>query len=393
MTLESVVDSQPSSAAKGSALSVRVRDDGVAVVTYDVPGEPVNTLKASFSKEFDAMLVEIESNPRVNAAVLISGKPDSVHCRRRHRDAQGRQDRARCRSALSRRARHASVDSAASKKPIVAAVHGAALGGGFEVALACRAPRSLRRQEDGARLPRGAARNSPGLNGLQRLAAQGGLQVALDYGLTGKNMRASKAKQLGSRRRSGLQGHPRETSRSCSPRARCRGRPGDAQEEGRQELAVAAEIATRRAREEPGGPGDPLQEGARDDREEDPRALPGAACASSTCSRNSRSDGLEASKEAEAKAFGELAVSPVCAPLDRDLLRAHRAEEGHRRRRSRGEAARFEKVFVLGAGLMGAGIAYVTSAIADTHVRMKDRDDAVGRAAASSTSPTSSTSA
>ena len=37
----------------------------------------------------------------------------------------------------------------------------------------------------------------PGLNGLQRLAQLVGLQVALDYGLTGKNMRPRRAKQLG----------------------------------------------------------------------------------------------------------------------------------------------------------------------------------------------------
>ena len=37
----------------------------------------------------------------------------------------------------------------------------------------------------------------PGLNGLQRLAQLAGLQVALDFGLTGKNMRARRAKKLG----------------------------------------------------------------------------------------------------------------------------------------------------------------------------------------------------
>ena len=44
---ESTQQQQP---ALAKALSMLVRTDGVAVVTYDVPGEPVNTLKATFNR-------------------------------------------------------------------------------------------------------------------------------------------------------------------------------------------------------------------------------------------------------------------------------------------------------------------------------------------------------
>ena len=39
--------------SEARALTIDVRPDGVAVITYDVPGETVNTLKASFAEEFD----------------------------------------------------------------------------------------------------------------------------------------------------------------------------------------------------------------------------------------------------------------------------------------------------------------------------------------------------
>src|SRR5262249_54986150 len=92
------------------------------------------------------------------------------------------------------------------------------------------------------------------------------------------------------------------------------------------------------------------------------------------------SRGFDAAREVEAKSFGELAVTDVARRL-MDLFFAQTAskkdpgvDDPNVKPRS------VEKIFVLGAGLMGAGIAYVSAVNADLHVRMKDRDDAsVGR--------------
>ncbi|MCX5760063.1 MAG: enoyl-CoA hydratase-related protein, partial [Gemmatimonadetes bacterium] len=59
-----------------SALSVAVAD-GVAVVTFDLPGEPVNKFSAAVVAEFVAVFDRLEADASVQGAVLISGKPDT----------------------------------------------------------------------------------------------------------------------------------------------------------------------------------------------------------------------------------------------------------------------------------------------------------------------------
>jgi len=58
-----------------TALSVEVID-GVAVITFDMPGEPVNKLNRGMKDEFTALFDRIERDSSVRAAVLMSGKPD-----------------------------------------------------------------------------------------------------------------------------------------------------------------------------------------------------------------------------------------------------------------------------------------------------------------------------
>jgi 3-hydroxyacyl-CoA dehydrogenase / enoyl-CoA hydratase / 3-hydroxybutyryl-CoA epimerase len=356
-----------------SALSVRVRDDGVAVVTYDVPGEPVNTLKASFSKEFEAMLADIEKDPRVKAAVLISGKPDTfiagadiemLKAAHSAHDAE----------ALCRVGHETVGRLAASKKPIVAAVNGAALGGGFEVALACQARVLSDDSKTMLAFPEVQLGILPGLNGLQRLAAKAGLQVALDYGLTGKNMRAAKARQLGIADEVVSKSILEDVAIVLAKRLASEGSAGN-KKKGGKKPPLGAELTRFALEENPVGRAIVFQKARTMTLHKTHGHYP-APLAIIDVLKKFASDGLEASKDTEAKAFGELAVSPVARRL-MDLFFATTAlkkDNGVDDPQVKPRA--IEKVFVLGAGLMGSGIAYVTSVIADTHVRMKDRDDA-----------------
>src|SRR5437763_16222494 len=89
------------------------------------------------------------------------------------------------------------LDELARRKPVVAAIHGAALGGGLEVALAC----SYRIASDDPRTQLGQPEVQlgviPGAGGTQRLPRLIGIAQALDLILTGKSVRASKARKLG----------------------------------------------------------------------------------------------------------------------------------------------------------------------------------------------------
>jgi 3-hydroxyacyl-CoA dehydrogenase len=83
----------------------------------------------------------------------------------------------------------------ASKKPVVAAVHGTALGGGFELALACHA-RVLDAQAS-VGLPEVKLGLIPGAGGTQRLPRLIGMRAAIDVAASGRQVKAPEALALG----------------------------------------------------------------------------------------------------------------------------------------------------------------------------------------------------
>ena len=60
-----------------SAFTLNVRLDNVAVVTIDVPGEKMNTLKAEFASQVRVILKQIRDNKALRGVVFISAKPDN----------------------------------------------------------------------------------------------------------------------------------------------------------------------------------------------------------------------------------------------------------------------------------------------------------------------------
>ncbi|HEV7838626.1 MAG TPA: 3-hydroxyacyl-CoA dehydrogenase NAD-binding domain-containing protein, partial [Gemmatimonadaceae bacterium] len=177
------------------ALSVEV-SDGIAIVTFDLPNESVNKLNRAVKDEFVALVSQLERDTTVNAAVLISGKPDvwiagadieeflelktATDAERLSRDGQMLLD------SLER-----------LRIPIIAAIHGACLGGGLETALACRYRIATDHPKTILGLPEVQLGLIPGAGGTQRLPRKIGLTSGLDLILTGKNVRAKKALQLG----------------------------------------------------------------------------------------------------------------------------------------------------------------------------------------------------
>lgn len=356
-----------------SPLTYEVRDDGVAIVTYDIVGESVNTLRADFVDAFTKVFGEVESNPDVRAAVLRSGKKDFIvgadismlDALQSAADAE----------AMVRRGHEAIGRLVDAKKPVVAAVHGQALGGGFEVALACHARVMSDTPKTMFGLPEVQLGLLPGLSGLQRLAQLTSLQVALDYGLTGKNMRAAKAKKLG-------------VADDLVPEAIL--------------LDVACELALKMASGEKPKRGkkrglidtDGLMKLALEDNPLGRKVLFSKARETLRDKTGGHypaperivdvleklgSDGLEASQSLEAQCFGELVMSEVSANL-RSIFFATTALK-----KDKGvddpsvEARPVQKIAMLGAGLMGAGIAYV-SIDKGYDVRLKDRDhEGLGR--------------
>ncbi len=177
------------------ALSVEVVD-GIAVITFDLPNESVNKLSRAVKDEFIALLSRLEQDTTVHGAVLISGKPDvwiagadieeflqlktATDAERLSRDGQMLLD------SLER-----------LRVPVIAAIHGACLGGGLEAALACRYRIATDHSKTILGVPEVQLGLIPGAGGTQRLPRKIGLTNALDLILTGKHVRAKKALQLG----------------------------------------------------------------------------------------------------------------------------------------------------------------------------------------------------
>ena len=278
----------------------------------------------------------------------------------------------RAEAAAMARNGQAAMDRLASfPKPVVAAIDGPALGGGLELALACHGRVATDNPKTKLGLPESQLGLLPGAGGTQRLPQLIGLQDALDLMLTGKQVDARKAKKLGL---------------------------VDEVVSAPILLDVAAEHALRLV-----GEGHLVEEGVFA-RFEGSEALKEIALARNPVGRKvvfdtarkqllkktrgnypaqekilevvkvGLADGMRAGLEAEAKAFGELVMTPQSEAL-RSIFFATQSLKKDSGVDDPSVAPReVRRVGMLGAGLMGAGIAYVTTSIAKTPVRLKDRD-------------------
>jgi len=361
----------PSSVPTG-ALHLEVRSDRIAVLTYDVPGESVNSLQATFSAEFDEMFTRIERDASIDAVVLASGKPDSfvvganVEMLKQCRTAADAE-------ALSRTAHGGFRRLAESKKPFVAAVNGPALGGGFELCLACHGRVVSDDKKTAFGFPEVQLGLLPGANGLQRFAEIVGLQVALDYGLTGKNLRPNKAKkmsvvdevvpkalllQVAIERAKALVKSPRKKP-SVTDRLK-----GKDLQEALTQLALERNPIGRRV----------LFKKVRDMTQSKTKGHYPAANAIIDVLETWASRGFDASADVEARVFGELVVSETARQLMGIFFATQDLKKDTGVSDTKMKGRTVEKIGMLGAGLMGAGIAYVT-ANAGIAVRLKDKDD------------------
>ncbi|WP_437734323.1 fatty acid oxidation complex subunit alpha FadJ [Sorangium sp. So ce1335] len=365
---------QPS--AERGPISLEVRPDGVAVVTYDVPGESVNTLKPTFAGDLERVMDRIAADPLIKAAILVSGKADTWIAGA-DIDMLKSVTTAAQAEAICRAGHEAVLRIVRSPKPIVAAIHGAALGGGFEVALACHARVLSDDRKTVLGLPEVQLGLLPGINGLQRLAERAGLQAALDHGLTGKNMRPSKARQLGVADDVVPAPILKETAAALALKlARVEGgppfRPARAAKKG-PKLDPAA--LTRVALEKnPIGRAVLFQQAQKQTREKTGGHYPAPERIIEVL-RAYAERGFEASKDVEARAFGELVVSSTAHRLMEIFFATTAMKKDTGVDDASVQPRKVEKIAMLGAGLMGAGIAYV-SLNAGIPVRLKDRDDA-----------------
>src|SRR3990172_2601872 len=119
-----------------SAFTYEVKKDGIAILTLDLPGEKVNKLSTPVMDELNALLDRLPTTGEIKALILRSGKEGNFIAGADIAEIRDITDAKRG-EELSRRGQDVFLKLEKLPFPTVAAIHGACLGGGMELALAC----------------------------------------------------------------------------------------------------------------------------------------------------------------------------------------------------------------------------------------------------------------
>ena len=169
--------------------------DNVVTLTIDMPGRSMNVLNDELTVPFIDAIASIEADKSIAGVIITSGKKeflvgadiDKLSCITQAAQAF---ELAQQFKALLRRLERCG-------RPVVAALNGSALGGGLELALACHHRIAIRQSAAKFGLPEVKLGLLPGGGGTQRLPRLIGMQNALPLLLEGKELRAEQAQQQG----------------------------------------------------------------------------------------------------------------------------------------------------------------------------------------------------
>lgn len=368
-------------------------EDQVAVITFDIEGEAVNTLSPSISQEFEALMTKAAADTSAKAIVFVSGKKDSFIAGAKIDFLATIKTTADALTLVKQG--HAGFDRLdAFEKPVVAAIHGVCLGGGLEWALACDYRVATDSPKTSIGLPEVQLGLIPGAGGTQRLPRLIGAQAALDLILTGKALKAKKALKLGvvdevvpqpilkeiARRRALELASGKlvlDRSRGLSSVARSRSFKdilrGLSDQKAWAELALEDNPVGRKV----------LFDQAKKQLLKKTRGKYPAPEKALEVIRVGLDKGMQAGLEAEAQAFAELVVGDVSKRLVEIFFATTALKKDNGTKNPTVKPREVTKIGMVGGGLMGGGIAYVASALQGVPVRLKDKDDAgVGRALA-----------
>ena len=341
----------------GEVASIDVGSDGIAVITFDDPSKKVNTLSSKLFGFMEETLARLQKEKTLKAVVLISGKPDGFIAGADIDELQGITKREEFLDMLHR-AHKLMLAFEALPVPTVAAIHGAALGGGLELALCCRYRIATDHKSTKLGLPEIMLGLIPGAGGTQRLPRLVGLATALDMILASKQLDAKRARKVG------LVDevvHPAELGNRARAAAKelAAGtlnieRPGRGFGALLLERTPARAIAFSKAREQvlkkTGG------------------HYPAPKAAIEVMEKTAKMH-LEDGLEVEAKAFADLVVTDVA----KNLMRIFFMKNDLDKEKLPATPMDVDKVGVLGAGLMGAGIGQVLAG-KGLQIRFKDMD-------------------
>jgi len=181
---------------------IEVDSDGVALVTFDVPGRSMNTLTASVIKEIGEVVETIKSDAAIKGAVITSGKTTGFCAGADLGELGGSGGlgggkpgeeglKAAFEAGFALNKAFRALETCG--KPVAAAINGLAMGGGLEITLACHYRVVADNPKIQLALPEAKVGLLPGAGGTQRLPRLMGVMAAAPYLLEGKSMKPAEA--------------------------------------------------------------------------------------------------------------------------------------------------------------------------------------------------------
>ncbi|HEY6868921.1 MAG TPA: 3-hydroxyacyl-CoA dehydrogenase NAD-binding domain-containing protein [Novosphingobium sp.] len=180
--------------------------DGIALITFDMAGRKVNTLSTQTLAEFAELVERVRTDDSIRGVVIASAKPGNFCAGGDLEDIStvagpgepGREAETLA-AAVARMTRDIGLFRGIETcgKPVACAIEGAALGGGAELAMACHHRVAADAPATVLGLPEGGLGLLPGGGGTQRLPRLVGIAASLPILLQGARKTAAEALKMG----------------------------------------------------------------------------------------------------------------------------------------------------------------------------------------------------
>jgi len=334
-------------------INYEVDSDGIATITWDMPGRSMNVLSNASTEAFSAAIDKAIGDENVKGVIVTSGKDSFIagadlemilDMTQGSKDPQVVMDGVQVMQGMMRRMEE-------SDKPFAAAINGTALGGGYEICLGCNYRVAADNPRAQIGLPESKVGLLPGGGGTQRLPRIIGIQASLELMLEGKGLAPQKALQkglvdkvvpaeelLGEAKR-WLMDEPNAVQPWDGKKFKIPG-GGPNTPQGAQVMIAANAMTHARA-------GDNYP----------------ALRAILSCVFEGLMVPIDAGLRIEARYFTSLILDPTAANMVKSLF-INKGKADKLARRPEGiEKSDPKKIGVLGAGMMGAGVAYVSAKV------------------------------
>jgi 3-hydroxyacyl-CoA dehydrogenase / enoyl-CoA hydratase / 3-hydroxybutyryl-CoA epimerase len=349
-----------------SAVQFNQDADGIVTLTLDMPGRSMNVLNEELSAPFTEAITKIENDASIKGVIITSGKKeflagadiDKVY---KITDPAEAFAMAEAYKSMLRRLEKCG-------RPVVAALNGTALGGGLELALACHYRVAIDDPKAKFGLPEVKLGLLPGGGGTQRLPRLIGIQPSLPLMLEGKELKAAQAKQQGivhelaadkdemfAKARAWIAANPKPVQPWDDKKFKWPG--GDSKSPANAQVwAIAPSMASAKTYGN----------------------YPAATNIMSCVFEGGITD-FDTGCRVESRYFAELVVSQVSKNMIGTLwFQLNGINKGSSRPEGI-EKSTVKKLGILGAGMMGAGIAYVSAKVGIECVLLDTTQDAADK--------------